>query len=323
MEFDFPVYSLVFFAGSGVALFLAAVFYTRRPARGAMPLTWLAMFCALWALSAGLEAGAVTVAHKILFSQIEYPGIVGASLSWLIFTLDYAGSGWWRRPRNIILVSFIPILTLIIVFTNNLHHWYWSGTVFESTSFGLILIYLRGPWYWVFVIYTYLIYVAGVFIILRFGFREQHFYRLQLAAIAFGTLIPFIASLLYLFDMLAVKGLDLAPFSFILTAVVYSFTLFRLRFLDVVPVARGLLVEKMPDGIMVVNSEGLIMDMNPAAERMSGVTRSAGMGSPAAGAWPKLAGIMSAADSGGRTEMVIQGSRPPIISGRAYYAPFE
>jgi PAS domain S-box-containing protein len=306
MRFDFPLFSLVFFAGSCLALFLAWVFYTRRPNRGAIPLTWFALSCTLWSLGAGLEAGAVTESRKILFSQIEYPGIIGAVLAWLVFALDYTGSDAWRRPRNIILLSIIPVITLILVATNNLHHWYWTGTVWEANSFGPILVYERGPWYWVFVSFSYVVYLAGVFFILRFGFKNQRFYRIQLAAICFGTIIPFIGSIMYLLKLSPVEGLDLAPFSFILVGVVYGFTLFRLRFLDMLPVARSALVEKMPDGIVVVDSNGMIVDMNPAAEMISGLTRLEATGHPAAGVWPQIVQIMASADSRGQAEIVTQ-----------------
>ena len=91
-----------------------------------------------------------------------------------------------------------------------------------------------------------------------------------------------------------IKGLDLTPFSFILAGLVYSITMFSFRFLEVIPIARGILVEKMPDGLVVINSQGLIADMNPGAERILGVKYNPGIGDPLIQVWPKFQELKAA-----------------------------
>jgi PAS domain S-box-containing protein len=311
MTFNFSEYSVVYFTGSAIALFLTFMVYSRRPSRGVFQLTGFALFCTLWSLGAGLESGALGVTQKTLFAQyMEYPGVIGACLFWLFFALEYSGSNWWRKPANLILIGIIPLVTFGLVITNNWHHWYWSGTHWEVTAIGQVLFYERGPWYWVFVAYTYSLYIAGAYVLLRFGLTRPHEYRSQIIGVCAGIFIPFMASVIYLLRVLPFYGLDLAPFSFSLAGVIYAVTFFRLGFLNVVPIARSTLVENLPYGILVVDTRGCTLDLNPASEKYFGVKRVDGIGHPVGSLWSKFKELLA---GGGPVETITPGPDPEIL----------
>ena len=56
--------------------------------------------------------------------------------------------------------------------------------------------------------------------------------------------------------------------SFPLTGVLFAWSMFRLRLLDMVPVARDILVEKISDGLIVLDDRNRVVDLNHAAERI-------------------------------------------------------
>ncbi|HNO32640.1 MAG TPA: diguanylate cyclase, partial [Anaerolineales bacterium] len=58
------------------------------------------------------------------------------------------------------------------------------------------------------------------------------------------------------------------PFSFTIAAAAFTYSLLRYHFLDVVPVARDVLIEKMSDGVLVVDDQHRIVDINPAAQNL-------------------------------------------------------
>jgi diguanylate cyclase (GGDEF)-like protein/PAS domain S-box-containing protein len=63
------------------------------------------------------------------------------------------------------------------------------------------------------------------------------------------------------------------PISLLLTGLLYFINLYHFGMLDLIPVARDIMVEKMNDGVLVMDGFGRIVDMNPAAQELSGVTR--------------------------------------------------
>jgi signal transduction histidine kinase len=57
----------------------------------------------------------------------------------------------------------------------------------------------------------------------------------------------------------------------IFMAPVYSLALFRLHMFDLIPVAREMVVEQMQDGLVVLDTQQRVVDLNPAAEKILGI----------------------------------------------------
>jgi PAS domain S-box-containing protein len=93
------------------------------------------------------------------------------------------------------------------------------------------------------------------------------------------------------------------PLTFILGGLIYALTIFRFKFLELIPTARGKLVENMEDGILVLNSEGGIADLNPATEKIIGANRLEILGKRLDSVWPKLDLIKTNLNRGQHAEM--------------------
>ncbi|MEX5718094.1 histidine kinase N-terminal 7TM domain-containing diguanylate cyclase [Geodermatophilus maliterrae] len=64
------------------------------------------------------------------------------------------------------------------------------------------------------------------------------------------------------------SGVEITPLFTLVSGVVDSWALFRLGLLRLVPVAREQVVDTVPDGVLVVDPGGVLIDVNPAAVRM-------------------------------------------------------
>ena len=63
--------------------------------------------------------------------------------------------------------------------------------------------------------------------------------------------------------------------------------------LDIIPVARSLLLEQLDDGVIVLDPELRVVDLNSAAERLLGLQRGWTPGTPAARVWGLNSGSTS------------------------------
>ena len=63
-----------------------------------------------------------------------------------------------------------------------------------------------------------------------------------------------------------VQGLDLTPFAFTLSGIFIALSIFKFKMLDIVPVAYNNLFDKLSTGVLVIDSQKRIVDINPAAE---------------------------------------------------------
>ncbi len=288
-DYEFTPYSGGLILAALVGLAVAFVVWRRRTAVGAVYLALLELAVAEWAFAAAFEAAATTVSLKVLWSEIEYPGIASAPLFFFLFAMAYGQRARYLTRRNIALLSIVPVLVVGIVATNNWHHRYWTGvTINADTS---IAIYSHGPLFWVFVGYSYSLLSIGVISLYLAILRFPRFYRSQIGALLVGSVLPILGNLLYVSGLNPIPGLDWTPIAFVLTGLVLSWGMFRFRILDLIPVARNLLVDTMSDGILVIDAQGRIVDLNPATQSIIGLFTNQAIGQSASGVlahWKEL-----------------------------------
>ncbi len=102
--------------------------------------------------------------------------------------------------------------------------------------------------------------------------HSPNLYRLQISTILFGIVAPWIANALYIAKATPIANLDLTPFAFTGTGLAFAWSLFRLHFLELVPLANNAVIEGMRDGVVVLDQLQRIVGANPAAAKMLGRT---------------------------------------------------
>jgi hypothetical protein len=200
MIFNFPPFSIAFFIGGALALFFASFYWKRDPAPGVLLFILFLLFCGLWTLTSGLESGAATTSAKFFWSKVEYIGASFSGVFWLSFILDYTGSRWWRR-FPVVLIWLYPLATVLLTWTNDLHHLVWSGYRISSVSPYFFLTYEHGPWFWIMVVFIYLLFIYGMVVLWRFFYYKSGVFRWQIAMLTIGTLIPLIGGIVYLLGL--------------------------------------------------------------------------------------------------------------------------
>jgi PAS domain S-box-containing protein len=223
---------------------------------------------AFWAFAGGMEVTSLTLELKILWSKISYLGIAIAPLSYFLFTLEYAQLGSWINRKKVVILMVLPIIVIITVFTNDLHHLFWPKV--ELTPDNKFAIYSQGPVFWINVIYQYSLLLSGLMVLLISLNRMSIFYRPQLLVFIGASTLPHLANILYVFRLLPIKGLDITPICFILMWVIIALGIIRFGIFDLIPLARKQILETIPDPVIVLDHEDRIIDMNPALEEITG-----------------------------------------------------
>jgi PAS domain S-box-containing protein len=292
MTWHFQLYQLILLIAVGVALVVALVSWRRRETPGAAPLALIMLAVAVWAGLNLLEHAVVGFQNKLFFGKLQYLGIASVPALWLIFALSYCGWQRFLTRRNLILLWIIPVITIVIALTNDLHFWMWQVRENAQNPGGTLDYTLRGGWWYVAFVYNYAMIISGTVILLWTAASYRRNMRRQMWILLLAVLIPWIANILnflrpYLFPDLTV---DLTPFAFAVTGFILAFGLFRFRLFDLAPVARDLLIENMDDGVIVLDRENRIVDMNPAARSFLGVPQTPiGLGGQQVFAhWPEL-----------------------------------
>jgi signal transduction histidine kinase len=241
------------------------------------------------------EAAAPVMAEKIFWAKLEYFGGVITPVLYLIFVLRFTGREKLLSLKNILILFIIPVITFILALSNEKHNLIWTG--FSSISAETNLMdYYHGPGFWIgYIAYSYLLLLLSAISLIYFIFHQTRIFRAQALVVLAGGMFPWIVSVIYLTGASPVPSLDLTPFSITLSGILAGYAILRYRFLDLVPVARETLVEILPDGILALDSQNRIQDINKAAISFLGITKKNIIGFPAGSSGASVIQLLNAA----------------------------
>ncbi len=262
-------YSLVLTVAAIIAATDAVVAWHRRSAPGAIPLAILNAGAAVWAGTYAVMWASTTLPAEVFWLNMTYFGVVVIPTSYLAFVLQFSGQGAWLTRRRLALLCIEPVFIFTAVWTNPYHHLY--HTLFELAHDGP-LVYLhweRGPFFWANVVYSYPLLLITFVILIRTFRHASGPYRAQTGIILIASFIPWAANIYTESGLSHFHDLDLTPVAFSAMGVVIAFAMFRYRLFDLVPIARSLLIEKMSDGVVVLDVQARVVDMNIAARTLT------------------------------------------------------
>ncbi len=295
MSLIFSFYSVFFLSSSLVSFFVAFLAWQRRPVKGARELAYLMIAAGIGAFWLIFETSAPSVSQKIYWSKLEYFGGIATPVLYLIFVLRFTGKDKLLSVKNVVMMFIVPVITLLLTLTNEQHGLIWTGfsEISEQTN---LMEYYHGIGFWIgYIAYTYLMLVLATISLIGFIIRQNKPFRTQGIIVLVGGLCPWITSLIYLSGNNPVPGLDITPVSIILSGVLSAFGILNVSFLDLVPVARETLVETLPDGILALDGQNRIQDINQAALSFLGIRNKNIIGFPAESAGASEIQLLNAA----------------------------
>ncbi len=291
----FTIYSVFFLATSLVSFFVAFLAWQRRSVKGAPELIRLMISAGIWSFLIIFDTAETTVADKIFWAKLAYFGAVSTPLLYLFFIFRFTGKDKILTARNIILLFIVPVITLTLTLTNEKHQLIWSGFSAISPETNM-MEYYHGLGFWIgYMGYNYLILLTATAFLFRFIIRQAKTFRLQGLFIFIAGLFPWTASVIYLTGSNPVKGLDIVPVSIILSGALMAYAILYFRFLDLAPVAREKLLETLSDGILALDGQNRIQDINEAALTFLGIQNRKIIGLPAESSGATVSELLEAA----------------------------
>ena len=190
----------------------------------------------------------------IYFENFIYIGTVFLPIAIFFTALIFINTKIKFR-KSYILLFIIPVLSLILLWTNDAHHLF-----YETYSLDLTQT-VTGPYAIIHQVYTYLILFISIFLLLKYSIKNAGFFSKQSLLFCIGSLIPVIVNILGSFNIIPMS-IYITPISFAITIFFYGFAIFKFNFLKVNPIAMQRIVDRMSDSFLVVSIDGTITDFN-------------------------------------------------------------
>jgi PAS domain S-box-containing protein len=284
-------YTIPLFIATALTLLVGLIVWRRRSVPGARPLLALSIAASLWSFTYALELSSVGSPMALVWARVQYLGIMTLPVAWVIFALQYTNHHHWLNRRSLAVLLFIPLATQILVWTNAYHQLIWQRITLDVSGPFPILSYDHGIGFWVCNGFAHLCLLFGTVLLLRSFRHAARLYLLQVITFIVGAIAPWLGNAVYVLNLSPWPGLDLTPFAFTLTAVAVTLGVIWFQFLDIVPIARDNVIESMTDGVIVLDEQNRVVDINVAGLRALGTTTRAVIGQPVAqvtARWPQF-----------------------------------
>jgi PAS domain S-box-containing protein len=290
MHFQYIPYIWILLASAVVAAALGVYAWRHRAVPGATPFAVLMSASVVWTLANGLEMAGTDLPTKLFWANVQYLCYVILPLAWLALTLQYTGRKEWLTRRNLALLSIEPLITVALVWINDLHGLMRRNIYLDTAGPFPVIGKTFGPWFWVHAAYTYVLILLTLYLFVA-ALRASPLYRRQTLVLLIGVLLPVIWNALYNLGLSPFPRYDVSPAVISLSGMVVAWGLFRYRLFDLMPVARATVIEGMADGVVVLDGQARIVDLNAAARRILGQMSQQAIGRPAAevfSPWPAV-----------------------------------
>ena len=174
----------------------------------------------------------------------------------LLFSICYTKNYVSKLPGRCWLLFIVPVLTTIMVATNQRHHLYYRVFSLENTTVRF------GPYFAVHSIYTFSCVAISVFLIIRFAARTRmRIHMRQAALFTVGSIFPSIMNVLVVGNVIKAT-IVVTPISFIVTIFLHGIIIYHFHFFDIKPLAIQELIKWIEDSYLVTNQSGLIISYN-------------------------------------------------------------
>jgi len=201
---------------------------------------------------------------------VGYPAVflsVGATVAgfWCLSRL-VADPRWRAARRTGPLLAVEPVVLAVLSVLPATADLVLGRTDLTAPTGAVMLV--GGPLFAAHSLYSYAFIAGSLLRLVRVARSGAPLARRQAVVLLVSAVPPLIGNLVMTTSMRGDGVVDLTPLFFIATGLIAGWAVLRAGLLEVVPVARDLVVETMTDGVLVSDRAGRLVDLNPAARRL-------------------------------------------------------
>jgi PAS domain S-box-containing protein len=193
---------------------------------------------------------------------VEYAAVAIIPAAYLQFSLQYSRRtpltdtrSWALSLTGPALLGFFVLATMILQP---------AGLLSAGSSYSMAV-------FWIFNAYSSLLMLAGLAIVIQKYQSTTGIFRGQLACLLIAATAPLLLYYGYIFRIPPFDIIDLAPVGCIVSVVALAAGIERYSLFDIVPVEYAAVLRRIPAGIVVLDVDGRIIEINPRARKILGI----------------------------------------------------
>ncbi len=260
---------IAFFFCASTILFVTSVQKNRPPQKTVLALTIYLWTSLLYLLNNSFETFVSQPSITLLLARFDYVFVSLLPVIWVYFVFNFAGYEQKAEIRNFWPFLVIPVLTTIIALTPLIDGLIWGEfQVVHIGFYNQLKASGYGIWFWIHSVYALSLIIYGIIVLIVSLGNGLPIYRKRALIMIAGIMLPVLMEILFVFRLIPGLQKDFAVIGFALAGVVFVRETHKFNFLDITPIARGILVEKLQDGVIVLDMDGQVVDINPSGRKI-------------------------------------------------------
>jgi len=277
-QWQYNPLAIPFVMSATIIILLFVLGWRRRGSELTRIYLWYMGCLLVWVLASLLELLTLNLELSLLFANISFLGITMFPVMTVGIVMIYNGQAA-RFRRLLPFMLIIPITTNVLIWTNPLHG-LWRGASYRdlTTTWFPISYYEYGVWFnTVHTPFSIGMVFVAIYLLLRSPHLRDRAYRRQLLLLLAALLLPFLTEIAHQLGLQPIAYFNATSLVFPVSGVLIGWAVLDMRFLDISPIARDLVVENINDPVIVLDARQRIVDLNPAARHQL---------------WPGMTGII-------------------------------
>jgi len=258
--------SLPFSTFFSFLVFLLLMVYTLRfrKAPGANYFIISMFFSAVLAVASIGELLSTGLPVKLLWRNFEQFPLFFAPLCLYGMVMELTGIEVRKVRKQLVWLALPCVIYLLLIFTDPLHHLMRSHIDLEPFGDAFRVRIQSTKLSMLFIFYTRIVGAIAIIRLLYSLRSVSRYNRIQYWLILASAIIPLLFNTLANFlPFEASVSVSSVPGGLLLCLAIFHYKLLRVR-----PVAKDIIIEHMNEGVLVIDTNGIILDVNPSAKRL-------------------------------------------------------
>jgi len=282
------IFIIVSFFALGFAFYVYVFTLKMKSIPYVKSLNYMMLALIFWLIGEIIYYSSSSFSITLFGDRLKYLGLAFVPPSVFLFAYKYY-KGADVRGKYRALLGVIPVLTIIMAFTNDYHHYFWTCTNYINYYDLLLTRSEFGPWFkYVHMPYSYSLLVLTYFFIFRSVLKYKAERRMQSIFVTLSIMIPMLGNLLYMLSSETEQVIDFTSVLFVFSGLFLYISITKFGLLEVIPFAKEMVFEKMDDSILILDLENKIVEINDAFLNTFELSREASLGQKISFIWERL-----------------------------------
>jgi signal transduction histidine kinase len=234
-----------------------------KHAKGAVSFAISMFVVTLWSIPNAMEMSANVLEIKFFWANIQYIAYCFSPVILFILCLEFTGYENRVKFKKLFYILIIPTITIILVWTDEYHGLVRNNIHIDYSGVFPVIKKQYGPMFYIHALHSHSLNMATLIVLLKAVYLRKTIYKKQVATLLIGVSLIVIPNLLYISGLSPIKGYDITPVFFAPSGIIMAWSILRYRMFDLVPLARATVIENMEAGVMVLDLQDRILDINP------------------------------------------------------------